>query len=775
MIGFVAPFQILDYLDRLKVVKETYREYHCLCPVCGDGGFKINKSNGKYQAFKCGCEVKEIREAVRPWSEVKAMQRGLGGFPHERLHQEESQTPKRVKPNKQRINHQTPTPASTSEKKINLARLSENQDDSPQPKSETIPKWLVEQGVPVSAVEIRYWYSKSQWVSRFEWKNGDGITEKTIRQGSIKSNGLKEWKKGSKDWRAYRLSEAVKHCQDKWILGVEGEGCVEVARGMAIASITWQGSNWKEKSIADDVTKLIEAGAAGLVYFPDFDSAGEKKAELIKSACGAVNLPCLILSPTDVWGEMPHKGDITDFVSAHQELSTKQLVARISSAIAIADKRDEQEKQKKEEEERLANLPDWSQSDIAEWLAEKYREQLAWNVDEQEWYRYSSLRSGIWSVESVELIGQLVKSQVKAIAYETVRLGKKKPSYTISFINGVTALLKLDLAVRRWNEASGLLPMLNGVLDLETKKLMPHSPENKLTWCLPYKYNILATCEPIQEWLLSMCGGDRCIVELMRAYLLGILTGRTDWQKFIELIGPGGTGKSTFTRLATALVGTENVHTTTLHKLEKSKFECASIAGKRLVLINDSEKYAGEVVRLKNLTGQDGLPYEVKFKQSKGGFNPDALVIVSTNEVIQSSDYTSGLARRRISIPMFNQIKGNRQKNLIEHKNGEMYGDFLPYIPGLLNWVLAMDEKSATEIVKNYEENVPSLLAMKSRTLVETNPIADWLDNFVVYQAEARTNIGVAKRDKDSIALRKNIRTFFENCIYTISYSIKFD
>ncbi|NJK55958.1 MAG: hypothetical protein HC939_08140 [Pleurocapsa sp. SU_5_0] len=228
------------------------------------------------------------------------------------------------------------------------------------------------------------------------------------------------------------------------------------------------------------------------------------------------------------------------------------------------------------------------------------------------------------------------------------------------------------------------------------------------------------------------------------------LRGRIAAKICVESVGAGGTGKSTFTRLATALVGTENVHTTTLHKLEKSKFESASIAGKRLVIINDSERYAGEVGKLKNLTGQDTLPYEVKFKQSKGGFNPDALVIVSTNEVIQSSDYTSGLQRRRISIPMFNQIKGDRQKNLIEHKNGQMYGEFLPYIPGLLNWVLEMDEESATSIVKNYEVKVPSLAAMKAKTLVETNPIADWLDNFVVYQAEARTNIGVAKRDKDN-------------------------
>ena len=124
--------------------------------------------------------------------------------------------------------------------------------------------------------------------------------------------------------------------------------------------------------------------------------------------------------------------------------------------------------------------------------------------------------------------------------------------------------------------------------------------------------------------------------------------------------------------------------------------------------------------------------------------------MVTTNEVIQSCDYTSGLARRRISVPMSNQIKGDRQKNLIEHKNGAMYGEFLAYIPGLLNWVLDMDEKKATSIVKDYEVNVPSLLAMKARTLVETNPIADWLDTCIVYSSSAQTNVGVAKRDKDS-------------------------
>ncbi|NJO98093.1 MAG: hypothetical protein HC764_20580, partial [Pleurocapsa sp. CRU_1_2] len=316
MIGFVAPFQILEYLDRLNVVKETSSEYHCLCPVCGDGGFKINKKEGSYKAFKCGCEVKDIREAIRPWSEAYGQGQGVKGSRKTRTKQQ-------------------------SDLQIKLARLDSPAEDCPVSKSNVIPEWLQSQGVPATAVETRYWYSKTQWVSRFEWQTEEGKA-KTIRQGHIKSNGLIQWSKGSKDWRAYRLSEAAKHSSDKWVLGVEGEGCVESARAIALAAITWQGSNWKEKAIAADLTKLIEAGSSGLVYFPDFDSAGEKKAELVSSACKSINFPCLILSPTDVWSEMPEKGDITDFVEAHPNISTKQLIDKFESAIAIAHQKQEQ-------------------------------------------------------------------------------------------------------------------------------------------------------------------------------------------------------------------------------------------------------------------------------------------------------------------------------------------------------------------------------------------------------------------------------------------------
>ncbi len=178
----------------------------------------------------------------------------------------------------------------------------------------------------------------------------------------------------------------------------------------------------------------------------------------------------------------------------------------------------------------------WSQSDIGCWLAERYRASLAWNTEEGEWYRYSTKTEGIWGREPEEFVGQLVKSELEVIAAKIAATQgeKKRPTYTYSFIKGIVSMLKLDLAVKEWDEAEGLLPLLNGVLDLSTRQLIPHAPQHRLTWCLPYSYTILATCDPIKDWLLQMCGGDEALVQLMRAYLLGVVTGRTDWQKYLE-------------------------------------------------------------------------------------------------------------------------------------------------------------------------------------------------------------------------------------------------
>ena len=372
-------------------------------------------------------------------------------------------------------------------------------------------------------------------------------------------------------------------------------------------------------------------------------------------------------------------------------------------------------------------------------LIDKYRDQLAYDPKQKIWLHYGADNDGIWAKEEDVFICRMLKNEVDVNYPKGCSAG---------YIEGALKALKWELAVKNWDEDSGLLPLQNGVLRLSDKKLLKHSPKYHLTWYLPYSYEPTATCEPIIDWFKEMVG-EPDQIELLRCYLAAIVRGDNHLHRFIELIGPGGTGKSTFTNLAVALVGVNNTHSTNLKKLE-GQFETASIAGKRLVLINDSERYGGEVSILKALTGGDFLPFEIKRKQSQGGFYPKALAIMAANEPIQSGDYTSGLKRRRISLKFTNQIPNNQQRNLINIDGRGVTGDWVNYLPGLLNWVLGANEKTIFNYLKRTDEFCPSLKRHQVDSLLDSNPLADWADQYLVIREGVRSAVGNAKQDKSN-------------------------
>lgn len=370
-------------------------------------------------------------------------------------------------------------------------------------------------------------------------------------------------------------------------------------------------------------------------------------------------------------------------------------------------------------------------------LAERYREQLAWNDEAGQWYRYEAEYSGIWSAEGDRAVEGVIAAELDQAISD---------GYSLGYLRSVSGLMQRYLLVKRWNQKTGLLPLKNGALELATNKLLPHSPGYRNTWCLPYSYNPLATCEPVQQWLLEAMGGDAQMVELLRAYLKAIVTSRTDLQRYVECLGPASTGKSTYQRLAIALVGLENTVSVELKHLEGSRFEVAEIYGKKLILVNDSDRYGGSVNNLKAITGGDRLRAERKNVQGVQGFFASGMVLVAANEAIQSSDYTSGLERRRLTIPFLKPIPPGQRRDLITVTEAGTSGDFVEYLPGLLNWVLVMPDEDVTRLVLDTAINVPSLNRWKSESLIESNPIAEWLDNRVCYDIQANTYVGVAKK-----------------------------
>jgi hypothetical protein len=300
------------------------------CPLCQKTDWCYLAENG--EAVVCGRT--ESGEQPSGWRYVKDAEDGRSIFAVEREREFPFPSSRPIK-TKQKI--KTPKTTSLPSESIELAKFSKPPTYLPKPKPNQVPLWLLEKGIPAHATETKYFYSDSQWGSRFDWKdpNHPKGHDKTIRQCHRKPNGKVKWSKGDLDWFPYRIDEAISLGKDRWVLGLEGESCVEAARSLGLVAITWQGSSWSEEELKAGLTKLQEAGGKGLVYLPDNDEPGRKKAELVVSAAQSLQFPVLVIEPSAIWKEMPHKGDLVDWIAwgKKQGLGSQDLIQRLEQAM----------------------------------------------------------------------------------------------------------------------------------------------------------------------------------------------------------------------------------------------------------------------------------------------------------------------------------------------------------------------------------------------------------------------------------------------------------
>ena len=244
--------------------------------------------------------------------------------------------------------------------------------------------------------------------------------------------------------------------------------------------------------------------------------------------------------------------------------------------------------------------------------------------------------------------------------------------------------LRCKLIERKWQPKAGLLPFQNGALEIATGKLHPHSPGYKFTWALPRPHLIVATdWGNISQWLDTATGGNLHIKNLLLAYAAATLKGRADIQKFLHLIGIGGSGKGTFCRILISLIGIENTHSSTLDDWCSNRFEAAQAYGKRLLIFPDEDKGTRSLGKFKQLTGGDWLRAEEKGKKPFK-FKFEGMVVVASNFPIFGADNSSGMSRRTIAVPFDAVVARNARRNLDN--------DFEPELPALTNYLLSLDD-----------------------------------------------------------------------------------
>lgn len=266
-----------------------------------------------------------------------------------------------------------------------------------------------------------------------------------------------------------------------------------------------------------------------------------------------------------------------------------------------------------------------------------------------------------------------------------------------------------------------VIPFQNGLLDLSDRGLINITPENALTWRLPHRYQANADCPKIKQWLSQAVDGDAEMVQLLRAFMRALLLGGTYLQRFLHLVGPGGSGKSTFIRLMVALIGEGNTVSTNLKELEQNRFESANLYRKRLAIISDSDKYGGSINKLKAITGQDPLRLERKHIQQAGSFVFDGMVFLASNEALVTTDYTSGLERRRVTVNFDHRFSENEKAAF--HANGGEAA-LQDEIPGLVNWLLDM---TTEEMDRRITSPPQKIIDANDDAMRAGNPTSDWL------------------------------------------------
>ena len=199
-----------------------------------------------------------------------------------------------------------------------------------------------------------------------------------------------------------------------------------------------------------------------------------------------------------------------------------------------------------------------------------------------------------------------------------------------------------------------LIALKNGIFNLETRELMPLTPDIFILNALPVYYDAHADCPKIKKFLGEIVAKDD--IDILQEMVGYCLMRDHRFHKALMLVGEGANGKSTFLELLRALLGKENTATIPLQTLTYNRFALGSLYGKMANIYPDlPDKGLQETGTFKMLTGGDTISAEHKFKD-RFQFKSYAKMIFSANKLPKSPDDTTAFFRRWLIINFPNQF-----------------------------------------------------------------------------------------------------------------------
>jgi len=198
--------------------------------------------------------------------------------------------------------------------------------------------------------------------------------------------------------------------------------------------------------------------------------------------------------------------------------------------------------------------------------------------------------------------------------------------------------------------------VLNGVLNLKTRKLTDYTPNKIFFSKINAFYDPAANCEEIEKFLSEVLAEPNDIITIYE--IVGSCLYRDYFiEKAIMMLGTGRNGKGKTISLIKSILGEQNFTGIPLQNLENGDFKEIELQGKLANLGGDISNYPlKSTAKFKGLTGRDMITASKKFKNDVSFVNY-AKMIFATNNLPKTYDLSDGFFGRWVYLDFPYQFK----------------------------------------------------------------------------------------------------------------------
>jgi len=488
---------------------------------------------------------------------------------------------------------------------------------------------------------------------RFVWKLPDGQTG----LGGLSTKALPLY--GSEKLREWPGDAPLVLC--------EGE---KAAQALVDAGIPALGTVCGA-SITPERSVLRPLANRRVVLWPDNDDAGRAHMNRIAVLLRELGADVRWFE----WPEAPPRGDAADYIARNgdvrklQELlrSAPEWTPQATPAAPVAE---------------ISLDEEFTDRNNALILAERMRGTVLW-VPAWGWLLWTTAR---WERDPdgsrvLALARELLPRHYLERAVQTADHKKREKlceharrAHTRHTISNALELAKGDLRAdpKEFDQDHWLLNCRNGVVDLKTGELRPHSPELRLTKLCPVAYDKSAQAPTWERFLREIFLDDEELIRYVQRACGYSITGDVREDKMFICWGTGANGKSTFLQTLRRVLGEYAgaiAPAAIVHKGKDSHpTAVADLYGLRFAIaIETEEDHRLAEAQVKALTGRDAIKARFMHRDYFE-FEPRAKIWLATNHKPTIRDTSEAMWRRIALIPFRAFFPPERQDKTLGEK-----------------------------------------------------------------------------------------------------------